>query len=59
MSEDVWGKQHRLDVASPLALFNATCTRLSLDRLLPSRAYLRFTGQIIASEKRFVVFWIW
>jgi len=27
------------------ALFNATCTRLSLDRLLPSRACLRFTGQ--------------
>ena len=40
------GKQPKTAAASPsLALFNATCTRLSLDRLLPSRAYLRFTGQ--------------
>jgi len=30
------------------ALFNASCTRLSLNRLLPSRSYLRFTGQIEA-----------
>ena len=26
------------------ALFNATCIRISLSRLLPSRACLRFTG---------------
>jgi hypothetical protein len=28
------------------ALFNATHIRLFLDRLLPSRAYLRFTGHL-------------
>ena len=32
-----------------LALFSATCTRLSLDRMLPSRAYLRFTGHMLST----------
>ena len=33
----------------PSALFNATHIRLFLDRMLPSRAYLRFTGHLIST----------
>ncbi|MDZ7581608.1 MAG: hypothetical protein U5R30_13610 [Deltaproteobacteria bacterium] len=37
-------------LSSPcVALFNASCTRLSLGWLLPSRACLRFTGQLVCS----------
>lgn len=38
------GNSRILKLFPPGALFNATCIRLSLGRLLPSRACLRFTG---------------
>ena len=42
------------------ALFNATCIQLSLGRLLPSRACLRFTGYyFLAFLIRKVNHWLW
>jgi hypothetical protein len=38
------GRSSLSQLPLPEALFNATCIRLSLGRLLPSRAYLRFIG---------------
>ena len=43
----MFGLEETADLFKPFpagALFNATCIRLSLGRLLPSRACLRFTG---------------
>lgn len=45
------GEQQVWSAAPLSASFNASCTRLSLDRLLPSRAYLRFTGQLVTHRR--------
>jgi hypothetical protein len=46
------GREVRCSVSHilPGALFNATHIRLFLDRVLPSRACLRFTGHLMSAH---------